>query len=156
MVISLNFIRLLLLLSLPLIGVQGGCQCAWAQDELESVQPPQASTVKIGPHPIYTRILVNLTEPVLYQVKPDFANKQITLILPKTEKDPRLRGRSYNDKNLEQYSVRTFKEDLWITFSLKNPNTRLFHFLNPQKTQIILDLKSESRPILRTRIGKPE
>ena len=156
MTIPLNFIKLLLLLLLSLIGMQGACQFAWAQDEFEPVRRSQVSTIKIGPHPIYTRILVNLTGPVSYQVKPDFANKKITLILPQTAKGSRLTSKSFKDKNLEQYSVLSVKEDLQITFLLKNPNTRFFHSLNPQKSQIILDLKGESRPILRPRIGKSE
>lgn len=143
-----------MLLLLSPIGMQGACQFAWAQDEFEPVRRPQVSTIKIGPHPIYTRILVNLTGPVPYQVKADFANKRITLILPKTAKGPRLLGKLFNDKNLTQYSVRPVREDLQITFVLKNSNTRFFHSLNPQKSQIILDLKGESRPILRARIGK--
>jgi tetratricopeptide (TPR) repeat protein len=157
MAISLNSIRFTLLLLLPLLVVQGSSKVASAQEiESEFVQRSQVSTIRIGPHPIYTRILVNLTESVSYQVKPDFANKRITLILPNTTKSARLRSKSFNDKNLEQYSVRSLNEDLQVTFLLKNPNTRFFHSVNPQKSQIILDLKSESRPILRTRIGKAE
>ena len=157
MVISLKSIRFIFLLLFILLGVQGTCKIAWAQDiESDFFQRPQVSTIKIGPHPIYTRILVNLTESVAYQVKADFANKRIILTIPNTEKSSRLRSRSFNDKNLEQYSVRSLNEDLQITFLLKNPNTRFFHSLNPQKPQIVLDLKGESRPILRTRIGKVE
>ncbi|MZH01855.1 MAG: tetratricopeptide repeat protein [Nitrospinae bacterium] len=155
MVNSLHSIRFILLLLFPFLGVQGACKIAWAQDfESEFYQRPQVSTIKIGPHPIYTRILVNLTESVSYQVKADFANKRIMLVLPNTAKSSRLRSRSFNDKNLEQYSVRSLNEDLQVTFLLKNPNTRFFHSMNPQKPQIILDLKGESRPILKTRIGK--
>ena len=155
MAIHLKFIRLLLLLLLPLLGIQGANNCAWAQEfASESARRPQVSSIRIGPHPIYTRILVNLTEPVSYQVKADFVNKRITLILPYTVKGPRLRSKSFNDKNLEQYLVTPLREDLEVTFVLKNQNTRFFHSMNPQKPQIILDIKGENRPILRTRIGK--
>ena len=155
MIISLKLIRFTLLMSFPVFGVLGECKIAWAQDfESELFKRPQVSTIRIGPHPIYTRILVNLTESVSYQVKADFGNKRIILVLPNTTKNARLRTRSFNDKNLEQYSIRSLNEDLQITFLLKNPNTRFFHSMNPQKPQIILDLKGEIRPILRTRIGK--
>lgn len=155
MVIFFNPIRFLVWFLLPLLGVQMSCKLVWAQEfESESVRPSMVSTIRIGPHPVYTRILVNLTEPVAYQVKADFANKRITLILPNTAKGPRLKGRLFRDKNLEQYAVRPSGEDLQITFMLKNPNTRFFHSINPQKPQIILDIKGEDRPILRTRIGK--
>ena len=155
MAISSNLIRFILLLLFSLLGVQGACKVAWAQDyESEFFQRPQVSTIRIGPHPIYTRILVNMTEPVSYQVKADFPNKRITLILPNTTKSTRLHSKSFNDKNLEQYSIRSLNEDLQITFLLKNANTRFFHSVDSQKSQIILDLKGESRPILRTRLGK--
>ena len=157
MAISSNSIRFILLLLFILLGVQGACKVAWAQDfESKFVQRPQVSTIRIGPHPIYTRILVDMTESVSYQVKADFANKRITLILPNTSKSTRIRSKSFNDKNLEQYSIRSLNEDLQITFLLKNSNTRFFHSVNPKKSQIILDLKGESRPIIRTRIGKAE
>lgn len=154
MATSLKFIRLLWLLLLPLIGMPGAFQFAWAQDGSESVRHSQVSSIKIGPHPIYTRILVNMTGAVSYQVKADFANKRITLILPNTAKGPRIRSKAFKDKNLAQYLVRPSGEDLQVTFLLKNSNTRFFHSVHPQKSQIILDLKGESRPILRTQIGK--
>ena len=155
MAIHLKFIRFLLLLLLPLFVMQGASNFAWAQEVAsESVRRPQVSSIRIGPHPVYTRILVNLTESVSYQVKADFVNKRITLILPYTARGPRLRSRSFNDKNLEQYLVTPLREDLEVTFVLKNQNTRFFHSTNPQKPQIILDIKGENRPILRTRIGK--
>jgi tetratricopeptide (TPR) repeat protein len=157
MAISLNLIKYILLLLVISLGMQGACKVAWAQDfESELVQRPEVLTIRIGPHPIYTRILVNLTESVSYQVKADFANKRITLILPNTTQSTRVRSKSFNDKNLEEYSIRSLNEDLQVTFVLKNPNTRFFHAINPQKSQIILDLKGESRPILRTKIGKAE
>ena len=157
MAISLNSIKCILLLLVVPLGVQGACKFAWAQDfESELVQHPEVLTIRIGPHPIYTRILVNLTESVSYKVKADFANKRITLILPNTTKSTRVRSKSFNDKNLEQYSIQSLNEDLQVTFVLKNPNTRFFHTINLQKSQIILDLKGENRPILRTRIGKAE
>ncbi len=155
MAIHLKFIRFLLLLLLPLFVMQGASNFARAQEVAsESVRRPQVSSIRIGPHPVYTRILVNLTESVSYQVKADFVNKRITLILPYTARGPRLRSRSFNDKNLERYLVTPLREDLEVTFVLKNQNTRFFHSTNPQKPQIILDIKGESRPILRTRIGK--
>ena len=147
MTITLNFFRFLVLLLFLVAGLQGACQLAWAKEEFGSVRGPQVSSIKIGPHPIYTRILVNLTEPVSYKVKPDFAKKEIILTLPQTGKSLRLRSRSFKDKNLKQYSVLLSRDDLQITFLLKNSNTRFFHSLNSKKSQIILDLKSESRPI---------
>ncbi len=152
MTMHTKFIRFLLLVSF--FGVQGGNDLAWAQDASDFARRPQVSSIRIGPHPVYTRILINLTESVSYQVKADFANKRITLSLPYTEKGSRVRSKAFNDKNLGQYLVTPLRDSLDITFVLKSTNTRFFHSTNPQKPQIILDLKSESRPILRTRIGK--
>ena len=133
---NLKITRFLWLLWLSLSGVQGINDLAWAQ-EFDPVRP-QVSTIRIGPHPVYTRILINLTGPVTYQVKPDFANKKITLFLPYTAKGPKLRGKFFNDKNLRQFSVRPSGEDLEVTFLLKNANTRLFHSLDPKKPYHIL------------------
>jgi len=157
MTIFLNSIRLILFFLISFSSVLGAGEMAWAQEfGFDSIQRRQVSTIKIGPHPIYTRILVNMTESSSYEVKADFAKKRIVLIIPEMNKGSRLRSRSFNDKNLKGYSVRSIDEDLQVTFMLKNPNTRFFHSVNPQKPQIILDLKGETRSILRTRIGKPE
>jgi TolA-binding protein len=155
MTMDLKFIRLLLLMLFPLLGIQGSYNFVGAQEsEPESYRPPQVTSIKIGPHPIYTRILVNLTEPIFYEVKADFANKRVKLILPDAVKGLRVRNRKFNDKNLEQYLVRSSRNELEVTFVLKNQNTRFFHSMNSQKPQIIFDIKSESRPILKTRIGE--
>ena len=156
MAITLNSIRLLSLLLFLITGLQGTCKLAWAQEKFESDRGPQVSSIKIGPHPIYTRILINLTKPVSYKFKPDFSKKKITLTIQQKGKSSRLRSRSFKDKNLKQYSVLLRNDDLEITFLLKSANTRFFHSLNLQKSQIILDLKGENRPILRTRIGNLE
>lgn len=152
MAIGLKLIKLLFFVLIPVLGMQGSYNFVEAQ-ELGSDRSPKVTSIRIGPHPIYTRILINLTEPVSYQVNADFVNKRITLLLPYTEKGLRLGSKSFNDKNLEQYLVRSTRDDLEITLVLKNQNTRFFHTMNPQKPQIILDIKGESRPILRTRIG---
>ena len=122
----------------------------WAQTDLYR---PILKTVKIGPHPIYTRILIDLTEPVTYQVKASFAEKRIVLTLPETQRGPRVRSKIFNDKNLEQFTVSSRAGKINITFVLKQSNTRFFHSMNPEKPQIIIDLKGESRPIVKVRIG---
>ena len=110
-------------------------------------------TVKIGPHPIYTRILVDLNQPVKYQINADFSKKRILLTLPNTEKGPQVRSKKFNDKNLEQLIVSSQEEKVNITFVLKKSNTRFFHSMNPEKPQIIIDLKGNTRPIIKTKIS---
>ena len=124
----------------------------WAQENFYE-NGPILKTVKIGPHPIYTRILIDLTEPVSYQVKANFAEKHIILTLPETLRGPRVRSKSFNDKNLEQFTVSSRKGKVKVTFVLKRSNTRFFHSMNPEKTQIIIDLKGESRAIVKAKIG---
>ncbi len=124
----------------------------WAQDDFNRYGP-LLKTVKIGPHPIYTRILIDLTEPVTYQVKANFAEKRIVLTLPETQRGPRVRSKAFNDKNLEQFTVSSREGKVIITFVLKQSNTRFFHSMNPEKSQIIIDLKGESRPIVKAKIG---
>jgi tetratricopeptide (TPR) repeat protein len=124
----------------------------WAQEDFNRYSP-LLKTVKIGPHPIYTRILIDLTEPVTYQVKASFSEKRIVLTLPETQRGPRVRSKTFNDKNLEQFTVSSREGKVIITFVLKRSNTRFFHSMNPEKSQIIIDLKGESRPILKAKIG---
>ena len=155
MALYIKFIRFLLWAIFPLMVIEGTCNVALAQEfSSETGRSSQVTSIRIGPHPVYTRILINLTEPVAYQVKPDFSSKRITLILPDTLKGRGLRSKAFNDKNLEQYEVRSIDEGLEVTFLLKNQNTRFFHSMNPQKRQIIVDIKSVDGPVLRTRIGK--
>ncbi|MBT5550897.1 MAG: tetratricopeptide repeat protein [Nitrospina sp.] len=157
MTVQLKYIRLILLTLFSLFGIQGSNDIAGAQElGLDYAQRPLVTSIRIGPHPFYTRILINITEPVSYQVKADFVNKRITLLLPFTEKGLRLRSKSFNDNNLEKYLVQPSREDLEVTFVLKNQNTRFFHSIDTKKSQIILDIKGEDRPILRTRIGKAQ
>ena len=124
----------------------------WAQEDLYK-SDALLKTVKIGPHPIYTRILIDLTEPVTYQVKANFAEKRIVLTLPETQRGPRVHSKAFNDKNLEQFTVSSREGKVKINFVLKRSNTRFFHSMNPEKPQIIIDLKGESRPILKAKIG---
>lgn len=143
--------RKLLILSLLLVQLFAKSD-AWAQGEFLGGDT-LLKTVKIGPHPIYTRILVDLNQPVKYEVNADFKEKRIFLTLPNTQKGPRVRGKSFNDKNLEQYTVSSRAGKVKVTFVLKNANTRFFHSMNREKPQIIIDLKGHTKPILKAKIS---
>ena len=82
-----------------------------------------------------------------------FQKKRIVLTLPNTEKGPRVRSKAFNDKNLEQFTVSSREEEVNITFVLKKSNTRFFHSMNREKPQIIIDLKGNKRPIIKTKIS---
>ena len=123
----------------------------WAQDDLYGNET-LLKTIKIGPHPIYTRILVDLNKPVDYQFDANFREKKIILILPETKSGPKVHNKTFNDKNLKQFMVSSLEGKAKVTFVLKNSNTRFFHSMNPKKPQIIIDLKGEKRPIIQTKI----
>ena len=83
----------------------------------------------------------------------NFSEKHIILTLPETILGPRVRSKSFNDKNLEQFTVSSRQGKVKVTFVLKRSNTRFFHSMNPEKTQIIIDLKGEPQAILKAKIG---
>ena len=149
----LSKLKIIKLLTLAILLVQLFTKSeAWGQGDFFG-DNLLLKTVKIGPHPIYTRILVDLNQPVKYQINADFSKKQIVLTLPNTEKGPQVRSKAFNDKNLKQFIVSSQEEKVNITFVLKKSNTRFFHSMNPEKPQIIIDLKGNKRPIIKTKIS---
>ncbi len=117
---------------------------------------PLIQNVRIGPHPRYTRIIVNLSAPAPYKVKADFLKKKITLTLNDVRLDPKVRTRSFKDQNLEKIDISYLRKTLKIVLHIRKTNTRFFHFLDTAKSQIILDINGENKPILQTQIGKPK
>ncbi len=114
---------------------------------------PRVEKVRIGPHPEYTRIIIQLTEPANYKVEANFIRKRITLILNQVRVGPEVRSRAFKDRNLEKIQVRTGKDTLDIVFHLKTTNTRFFHFLDAEQSRIVVDLKAEKKPVIQTEIG---
>ena len=117
---------------------------------------PLIQKVRIGPHPKYTRIIVNLSAPAPYKVKADFLRKKITLTLNDVRLDPKVRTRLFKDQNLEKIDINYLRKTLNIVLHIRKTNTRFFHFLDTAKSQIVLDINGENKPILQTKIGKPE
>ncbi len=110
------------------------------------------STIKrlrIGPHPEYTRILIDLSKPTTYQVKADFLKKLIVLEFPNVAAGPDLHSRRFSDKNLEKISVENLGDVVRLSLTLQNANTRFFHHLNMDPPQVVLDLEGRS-----TEMGK--
>ena len=124
-----------------------------AQEFDEFALSNQVKRIRIGPHPKYTRILVDLTNPTSYQVKADFPGKKIELIFDGFTLSPRVVSKRYRDKNLEAIGVRSVEDQVILTLRLKNSNTRFFHFQKSATTQIVLDLKGVTKPYLRTYTG---
>ncbi len=124
-----------------------------AQEFDEFALSNQVKRVRIGPHPKYTRILVDLTNPTSYQIKADFPGKKIEIILNETTLSPRVASKRYRDKNLEAIGVRSVEGQVILTLRLKNSNTRFFHFQKSATSQIVLDLKGVTKPYLKTNIG---
>ena len=124
-----------------------------AQEFDEFALSNQVKRVRIGPHPKYTRILVDLTNPTSYQVKADFPEKKIELIFDGFTLSPGVVSKRYRDKNLEAIGVQSAEGQVILTLLLKSSNTRFFHFQKPATTQIVLDLKGVTKPYLKTNIG---
>ncbi len=124
-----------------------------AQEFDEFALPNKVKRIRIGPHPKYTRILVDLTNPTSYQVKADFPEKKIELILDGFTLSPGVVSKRYRDKNFEAIGVRSGEGQVILTLHLKNSNTRFFHFQKSATTQIVLDLKGATKPYLKTNIG---
>ena len=89
----------------------------YAQEDLYGKET-LLKTIKIGPHPIYTRILVDLNKPVDYQFDANFREKKIILILPETKSGPKVHNKTFNDKNLK-------KTYLYCSFPLPGPQSVL-------------------------------
>ncbi|QPJ61059.1 MAG: tetratricopeptide repeat protein [Candidatus Nitronauta litoralis] len=113
---------------------------------------PRVESLLIGGHPDYTRILVNLDQPALYQVIPDFNKKKIIVFLPDAQMGEELQSRSFPDRNLERIDVTQLQEGLRVTFRLKHKNTRVFHFEQQMPVAaVVLDFQGHDKPILRAR-----
>jgi TolA-binding protein len=110
--------------------------------------------VRIGPHPKYTRILVDLSQPASYKIDADFLRKRVTLKLKNAQLNSKLRTRSINDRNIKKIELHPEQQNLEIVLHLRRSNTRFFHYLDRDKSQIVIDLNSEKKPILQTQIGK--
>lgn len=145
-------IVLVLLLSLAFVWP------AFSKGNLASTNQlaPLIHKVRIGPHPKYTRIIIDLSSPAPYQVKADFLRKKITLTLNNVRLNPRVQSRSIKDRNVGKIDIKYLQKTLEIVLHIRKTNTRFFHFLDTAKSQIILDLKGEKKPIMQTKIGKSE
>ena len=131
----------------------GTADLSVAQEFDELALSNQVKRVRIGPHPKYTRILVDLTNPTSYQVKADFPEKKIELIFDGFTLSPEVVSKRYRDKNLEAIRVRSLEGQVILTLLLKSSNTRFFHFQKSATTQVVLDLKGVTKPYLKTNIG---
>ena len=132
----------------------GAGKIAYAQEQDAGKVAPvkKIKQIKIGPHPQYTRLILDITGPVEYQVKANFVEKKIFLVFDDTSVTPKVRSRKYRDKNLAAVGVKSNKDQTTLTLQLKNSNTRFFHHKNKSTSQIILDLKGTTEPFLKTKI----
>ncbi|MDP7057049.1 MAG: hypothetical protein QF434_01540, partial [Nitrospinaceae bacterium] len=127
---------------------------AKAQEVDEFAPATQIERIQIGPHPEYTRLLLDIKGPAQYQVSANFKEKRIDLVFDDTSVGPKVIPRKYRDKNLSAIGVKSSEGQVTLTFHLKNANTRLFHYSKESSSQIVLDLKGSSNPFIKTRIGK--
>lgn len=117
--------------------------------------PTQVERVLIGPHPEYTRILINLDKAVDYGVKADFQEKKVTLILKNAVLGPRAHSRIFKDRNLEKVALAPGAgQTLTVSLFLKNRNSRFFHLLKADPYQIVIDIKGDGKPIMKAGVAK--
>ena len=141
-------------LTLTLLLLSWGMAGLSAAQEFDEFAPSnQVKQIRIGPHPKYTRILVDLTNPTTYQVKADFPGKKIKLTFDGFTLSPGVVSKRYRDKNLEAIGVRSVEDQVILTLRLKNSNTRFFHFQKSATNQIVLDLKGIAKPYRKTNTG---
>ncbi|MBI4382429.1 MAG: tetratricopeptide repeat protein [Nitrospinae bacterium] len=114
----------------------------------------RVESIRIGGHPEYTRIFVNLSSPAPYRVRADFLNKKISLVLAGSTLGPKAQSRVFKDKNLEKIEVRQDGGAVAIDLFLKNQNSRFIHLVKADPPQIVLDLKGVDQPFVKTKIGK--
>ena len=144
------FAFLLLAILVFTIGVE---KKGYGQEQ-EGVGPTkQIKKIRIGPHPQYTRLLLDISGPVKYQVNANFAEKKIALIFDGTSVAPKVKSKKYRDKNLASVDVQSNEDKIILTLHLKNSNTRFFHHKEKTTSQIVLDLKGTTEPFLKTKIG---
>lgn len=146
-----NYLRIGVFLAL-IWGLAGDLR---AEAETEGfAEKALIKSIRLGPHPEYTRILISLDRPTEYQVSADFSNKLVTLSFNNVAIAPGVQSKTYGDKNLQRIDVQRTEGPLTISLTLSNPNTRFFHYTDPTTSQIVLDLKGLDKPYLKTRIGK--
>ncbi len=133
------------------IGVE---KKVYGQEQEGIVSAKQIKQIRIGPHPKYTRLLLDISGPVEYQVNANFVEKKIDLIFDDTSVTPKVKSKKYRDKNLASVDVQANEDQIILTLHLKNSNTRFFHHKEKATSQIVLDLKGTTEPFLKTRIGK--
>jgi tetratricopeptide (TPR) repeat protein len=103
--------------------------------------PARVESVRLGPHPSDTRLLIALSRPVDYQVKADLPNKKITFIFPGAVLDASIEPRTYRDKSLAFLAVERIAKAPKVTVGLQSASTRFFHYLDAKTSQVVVDLK---------------
>ena len=84
------------------IGVE---KKVYGQEQEGIVSAKQIKQIRIGPHPKYTRLLLDVSGPVEYHINANFAEKKIALIFDSTSVAPKVQSRKYRDKNLAAVDV---------------------------------------------------
>ncbi|GJL79634.1 MAG: hypothetical protein NPINA01_26230 [Nitrospinaceae bacterium] len=115
---------------------------------------PVVKKVRMGPHPKYTRIIIDLSRPADYKVSANFVGKKVTLTLKNVRLNSRVKTRPIKDRNLEKIGIHPEQETLEIVLHLRKSNTRFFHYFDKAKSQIVIDLNGVKKPFLQTQIGK--
>ena len=147
------------LLSTFLIFTLENAEQVYGQEEeltpVEKVSPiKQIQQIQIGPHPEYTRLLIDIKGPAKYKVNANFSEKKIDLVFDDTSVAPKVISKRYKDKNLSAINVLLKEGQTILTLHLKKSNTRFFHYIKKPGSQIVLDLKGVNDPLIKTQISE--
>ena len=133
-----NWLIAFLLLAVLIFTIGAEKQVHAQEQEVEKIaSAKQINRIRIGPHPKYTRLLLDISGPVEYQVNANFVEKKIALIFDGTSVTPKVKSKKYRDKNLASVDVQSNEDKIILTLHLKNSNTRFFHHKEKATSQIV-------------------
>lgn len=154
---SNKFLTLLVAI-LALFCVLASVNLAFSEEPLDPVLTAgmtRVQSVRIGAHPDYTRVLIDLNQQTTYKIKADFVKKKVTLTLSNSVLTPDARSVAFKDSNVEKVEMSKGEgSTVAIDLFLRNPNSRFFHVLKTNPDQIIIDIKGDAKPFIKTKIKK--
>ena len=101
----------------------------------------QVEDYRLGSHPQYTRIIIQLNQESPYRVLTNYADQKVVIWIRNATLKPKAQSIAFKDKHLSEIQVQEIKKNVKFTLQLKNRNTRLVHFVKHQPEEIVIDLK---------------
>ncbi len=105
--------------------------------------------IRLGGHPEYTRIIIELNKDASYKMSPDFQKKKLGILISNALLAPNVRSQILRDDNIFQIHVRQNGSSVKISLRFKESNTRFIHFSKQNPSQIVVDLKGNPNPLIQ-------